>query len=220
MVHCSAARVDQCFLMGEVPNAAAPVLQIDVAEPGPRPHEQLDRPAVQAGGRVFAAGGFREQRGLGAFFQHDQCAAQVHAPPARGPKRCAAADRSPPRAAHRAAFRRTRRPPEARQTCPRRRRPPGPNAAAPALRVPAAAGRGCRRARPAGPISGPARFRRRAVDRHVAAGQLDAFAASSAGGSGNPRPAGSGGPNSSRRKPRMSVRIHSSCLRSGRGARS
>ena len=39
---------DQRPLVGEVPDAGAPVLQVDVAEPGPRADVDFDRPAVQA----------------------------------------------------------------------------------------------------------------------------------------------------------------------------
>ena len=48
--------VDQRPLMGKVPDARAPVLEVDVAEFRPRADVDFDGPAVQTGGRGIQAG--------------------------------------------------------------------------------------------------------------------------------------------------------------------
>ena len=57
--------------MGEMPDAGAPVLQIDVAELGAGADDEFDGAAVQTGCGIvgIAAGGFGKERGFGAFFE-------------------------------------------------------------------------------------------------------------------------------------------------------
>jgi hypothetical protein len=68
---------DQRLLMGEVPHARAPVLQVDVAQPGAGPQANLDGPAVQSGRRGVQAGRLRQHRGLGPLVEHDQGMAEI-----------------------------------------------------------------------------------------------------------------------------------------------
>ena len=59
MVHCKRAlAADVGLLMGEVPDLVAPVLQVDVPQPGARLDDQLDRAAVQAAAVGLDAGRF------------------------------------------------------------------------------------------------------------------------------------------------------------------
>ncbi len=61
--------------MGEVPDAGAPVLQVDVAELRAGADEEFDGAAVEAGSRIIgcsAADGFGQQRRFSPFFQDNQ----------------------------------------------------------------------------------------------------------------------------------------------------
>ena len=87
MVHCSrGVAAEQGLLMGEMPDARAPVLQIDVLQPRFRPQQQFDGPAVQPGGGQIHAGGLGQQRGLRASSSTTRRASQVDAAAARAGK--------------------------------------------------------------------------------------------------------------------------------------
>ena len=60
-----------------MPDAAAPVLEVDVAELRPRADVDFDGPAMQAGGRGVGAGRLGQHGRLGALFQHDQCMSEI-----------------------------------------------------------------------------------------------------------------------------------------------
>ena len=69
--------MDQRPLVGEVPDAGAPVLKVDVSQLCPGADVQLDRAAMQAGGRGVQAGRLGQHGRFGALFEHDQRVSQV-----------------------------------------------------------------------------------------------------------------------------------------------
>ena len=71
--------IDEPLLMGKVPDAGSPVLQINIAQLGFRANEQLDAAAVQTVSRRAAAGRFREQSRLGTFLKYDEDVPQIDA---------------------------------------------------------------------------------------------------------------------------------------------
>ena len=117
--------VDQRPLMGEVPDAGAPVLQVDVSQLRPRADVDFDGPAVQAR-RPSASrlAGFGQHGRLGALVRARSASGRNRRRRAKGPKACAAAVRSPRPWARRAAFRPTSRRHAARRTCRPDNRPP------------------------------------------------------------------------------------------------
>ncbi len=70
--------IDEALLMGEVPNARPPILQIHIPQLGLRADEQLDAAAVQTVSRRAAASRFREQGRLGTFLKHDEDVSQIN----------------------------------------------------------------------------------------------------------------------------------------------
>ena len=70
---------DQGLVVGEVPHARAPVLQVDVAQAGAAAQQDFDRPAMEAAGLGRGAGRLGQHGRLGAVFQHDERVAQVDA---------------------------------------------------------------------------------------------------------------------------------------------
>ena len=66
--------------MGEVPDARAPVLQVDVPQPGAAARRAVrSRRSAVRSRRRRQAGRFGQQRGFGAFFEHDQRVPEIDA---------------------------------------------------------------------------------------------------------------------------------------------
>ena len=206
--------------MGEVPDAGAPVLQVDVTQPRTGPTISSIAPQCKPGGGRVAAGGLGQHGGFGCRFEHDQACGPSRSRRPTAPRACAAAGRSSRRAARRAPFRPTSRRRAARRTCrshgstarvtdTARIRSPCSRTSSSRLpnstplrgqlvRSSSADADGCRAPSLAGQIDAVRQQRRRA-------------AAAPADGSG-------GKPKRSSRNRRMSVRIHSSSLRLGSGS--
>ena len=82
---------DQCPLMGKMPNAGPPVLQVDVAQAGPGADVDFDRPAMQAAGdSPSGLAGLGQDGRLGALVQHDQRVAEIDAAGRKGRRTCTA----------------------------------------------------------------------------------------------------------------------------------
>ena len=69
--------IDHRFVVGEMPNPFAPVLEIHVAELRAGADKYFNRSAMQAGCVVVRPGRFRKHRRLGPFVQHEQNVAEV-----------------------------------------------------------------------------------------------------------------------------------------------
>ena len=67
--------IDQRLLMSEMPDSAAPVLQVHVAQSGARSNEQFNRSAVQP--RTISPCRLRQERGLGSFLEDHQRVIQI-----------------------------------------------------------------------------------------------------------------------------------------------
>ena len=85
---------DERLLMGEVPDPVAPVLQVDVPQPGAGPTRISIAPQCKPSVFRTAAGRFGQQRRLGAFFEDHQRVAQIDAAVGQGREEYAAARRS------------------------------------------------------------------------------------------------------------------------------
>ena len=87
--------IDQRLLMGKVPDAGGPVLQVDVAQPCARARATVRPRRSASPARSFdQAGRLGQQRRLGPFLQDRPARGQNRWRPATRPRACAAARRS------------------------------------------------------------------------------------------------------------------------------
>ena len=71
--------IDDRPLLGKVPDAVPPVLQVHIPQMRARGQQQLDAAAMQTARFLVQAFGLLQQRGLRPLFQHHQRVPQVHA---------------------------------------------------------------------------------------------------------------------------------------------